>query len=95
MASQCASLLLPSKHVQQNYKHFFKGFKTKSGLFRLMWLRLPVQMPLIEIILGLKVTMNKARTEGNCFGYFCRFLTRAFTLSSRCSGYHYFTTSFN
>ena len=95
MASECASLLLCTKHVQRNCKHFFKDFKTKSGFCRLMWLKLPVQMLLIEIILGVKVTVNKARTERSCFGYFCRFATRAFTLRARCSGYHYCTTSFN
>ena len=32
---------------------------------------------LMEIILGLKVTMNQVTTKKPCFGYFCRFATRA------------------
>ena len=35
---------------------------------------------LMEIILGRKVTMNQVTTEKPCFGYFCRFATRALTL---------------
>ena len=36
---------------------------------------------LMEIILGRKVTMNQVTTEKPCFGYFCRFATRALTLN--------------
>ena len=36
---------------------------------------------LMEIILELKVTMNQVTTKKLCFGYFCRFATRALTMS--------------
>ena len=38
---------------------------------------------LMEIILGLKITMNQVTTKKPCFGYFCRFASRALTLRPR------------
>ena len=51
LASQCTTLLLSSKEVQINYKHFFNVFKPKSALHVLMKLRLPTEMLLMETIL--------------------------------------------
>ena len=34
-------------------------------------------MLLMKIILGLKVSMNQVMTKKPCFGFFCRFVTRA------------------
>ena len=45
-----------------------------------MKLRLLVKMILMEIILGLKVTMDQALAKRFCFGYTFRFLTHALTL---------------
>ena len=37
----------------------------------------------VELILGLKVTMNQVMTKRPCFGYFSRFATRTLTLRPR------------
>ena len=70
LASQCINLLLHRKPVQRNYLHFFKDFKQKFALFRLIRPRLIVKMLLMEIISWVKITMNIATTKKLCFGYF-------------------------
>ena len=37
----------------------------------------------MEMILGLKATMDQVQVKRFCFGYFCRFLISALTLRSR------------
>ena len=73
-ASTCTSLLC-SKPVQRNYRHFPWDFKPKNGFYGLIKVRLLVKTNLMEIILGLKVTMDQVKTKKFCFVYFCRFLT--------------------
>ena len=90
LASKCTSLLLRSKPIQQNYWHFLKDFKLKRALSGIMKERLLVKMLLMEIILGPKVTMNQVATRKPCFGYLCRFVTRALTLRLRNTYTHVF-----
>ena len=61
----------------------FKDFKPKTALYRLISQRFFVKMFLMEIILEVKITMNIATTKKLCFGYLCRILTRALTLTRR------------
>ena len=66
----------PAKQTNTaNYHLIFKDFEPKSVLYKLMRLILPVKMLLMEITLGVKVTMNIRTTKKPCFGYCCRFLT--------------------
>ena len=73
LASRCTSFLLRTKPVQRNYRHFFKDFKQKSTLFRLMPLLLILKIFLMEIILEVKVIMSIATTRKPCFEYFSKY----------------------
>ena len=73
LTSQCTTLLLHRTPVQRNHLHFFKEFKQKFLLYRLMRLRLLVKMLLMEIMFGVKVTMNIATKKKPCSGYFTDF----------------------
>ena len=60
--------MLRSKPVQQNYLHFFKDFKQKSALYRLIRLRLLVKMFLMDIILPpffQKITNQRMHSKGS------------------------------
>ena len=83
LASQCTNFLLHIKPVKRNYLHSFKDFKPKSTLCRLIRLRLPVKMLLMEIIFQLKVIINKETTKKLWFWQFYRIFTRALTLTPR------------
>ena len=76
-------VLLRSKPVQRNYRHFFEDFIPKSAFYELIKLRVLVKTLLMEIIWGLKVTMNQITTKKTCFGYFCWSVTLALTLRPR------------
>ena len=73
LASQCTSFLLRTKPIQRNYRHFFKDFKQKSALCRLMPLRLLVKNFLMQIISEVKVIMSIATTRKPCFEYFSKY----------------------
>ena len=62
MASQCTS-----KPMQRIYLHFFKYYKLKTLLCKLMRLRLLVKVILMDITLGMKVTTNIATMKKLCF----------------------------
>ena len=47
----------------------------------LIKVRLLVKILLKKIVLKLKVTTDKVKTKKLCFGFFCRFMTSALTLS--------------
>ena len=82
MASPCTSLLLCSKLIQR-YHLIFKDIEPKSTLYKLMRLTLSVKKLLMEITLGVKVTMNIRTTKKPRFGYYCRYLNCALTLRRR------------
>ena len=68
--------------------HISNTLSAKSGkatmkASRLIKVRLLVKTLLMEIILRLKVAMNQVKAKKLCFGYFCRFVTRALTLRPR------------
>ena len=48
----------------------------------LIKISLVVKSHLMEMILGLKATMDQVQVKRFCFGYFCRFFTSALTLRS-------------
>ena len=48
----------------------------------------------MEIILGLKVTLNQITTEKHCFGYFGRFVTRGLTFRPQNMYIYVFQTLF-
>ena len=61
MASQCTS-----KPIQRIDLHFFKYYKLKTLLCKLMRLRLLVKMILMDMTLGMKVTTNIATMKKCC-----------------------------
>ena len=83
LASTCSSLVLRSKRVHWNYRHFFRDFKPKSAFSGLIKVRLLVKTLLMEIILTWKGSTNQIKTKKLCFGYFWWFLTSAWTLWPR------------
>ena len=80
LASTCTILLLQSKLVQRNYRHFFRDFKPRSKLKVLIKIRFLVKIHLMEIILVLKIRMDQVKRKKNCYRYFCRIMTSALTL---------------
>ena len=64
---QTTSLLLQSKLVHSNYRHFFWNFRRKSSFEELKKVRLLVKTLLIQIILRLKATMNEVKPKKLCF----------------------------
>ena len=60
-------------------------FDVFNGCFlvQLIKVRLLEKTLLMEIILTLKATMNQVKAKKLCFGYFCRFVSRALTLRPR------------
>ena len=81
--------------LQRNYPDFFKDFKEKSMFCRLMRLRLLLKMLLMEINLGVKVTINITITKKPCFDYIWRFVTHALTLRPRNTYFYGFRTFFS
>ena len=81
--SKIILFLLNSKQFQQNCKHFFDHFKPKHALKWLMKLRLLVKILVMEIILGVKVTVIIVKTKKPCFGYLSIFVTRPLALRVR------------
>ena len=80
LASRCTSLLLCSKPVQRNYRHFFQRFQTEGCILRVNKSKLLVNTILMEIIWQLQIAMIKLKTKKHCFGYFARFVVCGLTL---------------
>lgn len=96
--SWCVNILIYCSAENQYRKItciFFKDFKPKSTLYRLIRQRFLVKMFLMEIILEVKITMNIATTKKLCFGYLCRSLTCALTLTRRNTYVYSFGAFFN
>ena len=58
---------------------FYQRFQTEETTLRVNGAKITIKMFLMEIFLGIKLTMNILKIKRLFFEYFCRIMTRALT----------------